>query len=161
MAGLSKEQATLEELGDTVSAIASTRLTPEEEIKYQNDMFNFYQHQVNNGQYRGDFSKFLEDQNYDYDIKGYWKEGLPLIPDDPRGHYTDKYKKPNHPTFSEGSIYAAAFPEQVGRWIKDANGNFTHYVAGSGSYWTPQGLARYMRRAERGITLIDPRVGMM
>lgn len=40
---------------------------------------------------------------YDYDLKGWWldNKGQDLS----GGHLTDKFKKPNHPTFSDQSIY--------------------------------------------------------
>ena len=44
---------------------------------------------------------------FDYDIRGYWKEtkGKQLKEGE---HATDKYKKPNHPTFSNQSVYNGA-----------------------------------------------------
>lgn len=42
----------------------------------------------------------------DYDLKGAWKElQQGTMSEDERGHLGDKYKKPNHPTFSDQSIY--------------------------------------------------------
>ena len=40
-----------------------------------------------------------------YDVRGYWKSG-DWKDTDSRGHGSDKWKKPNHPTFSEESIYS-------------------------------------------------------
>jgi hypothetical protein len=40
-----------------------------------------------------------------YDVRGFWKSG-DWKNTDSRGHGSDKWKKPNHPTFSEESIYS-------------------------------------------------------
>ncbi len=63
---------------------------------------------------------FLEDANYqswrrtlptnlqyegDYNLKQFWKDNPDFKVNDPQQHMTDKYKKPNHPTFSVESMY--------------------------------------------------------
>lgn len=54
----------------------------------------------------------------DYDLRGYYKEHGP---EDAAGHLTDKYKKPNHPTFSvESKYYKKGM--WAGKW--DEAGNF-------------------------------------
>ena len=54
------------------------------------------------------------DSGEDYDLRGAFKENLHR---DPRNqHFSDKYKKPNHPTFSDQSIYAKDAPEKAGHW---------------------------------------------
>lgn len=58
----------------------------------------------------------------DYDLAGYIaKYG---IPDQSKGqHLTDEYKLPNHPTFSNESIYSN--PEmQGGKWVQGGNTQF-------------------------------------
>jgi hypothetical protein len=43
----------------------------------------------------------------DYDMQGWWLENfLKGTLGNQQGHFTDKYKKPNHPTFSKESIYS-------------------------------------------------------
>jgi len=55
----------------------------------------------------------------DYDLRGFWKSGEAFAPN---GHGSDRWKKPNHPTFSAESIYSGPYTpggvwEQVGgRW---------------------------------------------
>ena len=44
---------------------------------------------------------------YDYDLRGFWKSGAGTAEN---GHGTDTFKKPNHPTFSDQSIYAQKYP---------------------------------------------------
>ncbi len=54
------------------------------------------------------------DSGQDYDLRGAFKSGL--TPDADTGHWPDTYKKPNHPTFSDQSIYAKDRPDLAGRW---------------------------------------------
>lgn len=54
------------------------------------------------------------DSGDDYDLRGAFKAGLK--PDAATGHWPDTFKKPNHPTFSDESIYAN---DKAGHW----NGN--------------------------------------
>ena len=54
----------------------------------------------------------------DYDYRGYWKnEDRETIFDDKKGHFTDKYKQPTHPTFSNQSMYSNNITPG-GEWIK-------------------------------------------
>ena len=55
-----------------------------------------------------------KDSGKDYDLRGAFKSGL--TPDPKTGHWPDTFKKPNHPTFSNESIYAKDAPEKAGRW---------------------------------------------
>jgi hypothetical protein len=51
------------------------------------------------------------DSGADYDLRGAFKANLTP---DANGHWPDTFKKPNHPTFSNESIYAN---ENAGRWL--------------------------------------------
>jgi hypothetical protein len=57
------------------------------------------------------------DSGYDYDLRGAYKEGFK--PDPKTGHWGDKWKKPNHPTFSDQSVYAKDRPDLAGTWHGD------------------------------------------
>jgi hypothetical protein len=57
------------------------------------------------------------DSGYDYDLRGAYKSGFK--PDPKTGHWDDKYKKPNHPTFSVYSKYAKDRPDLAGTWHGD------------------------------------------
>lgn len=70
-----------------------------------------------------------EDSGADYDLRGAFKAGLTPGPD---GHWPDTFKKPNHPTFSDESIYARG--RAAGHWNGD------QYMP-AGSSRTPPGLA--------------------
>ena len=63
---------------------------------------------------------------YDYDLRGAWKdlqvgEGKEYA----NGHMTDKYKKPNHPTFSNESQYHGTDGHEGGEWVKEKDGSYT------------------------------------
>ena len=55
------------------------------------------------------------DSGQDYDYKSAVEAGAP--PDPVTGHWPDKYKKPNHPTFSDESMYASQ--GNPGHWTGD------------------------------------------
>lgn len=56
-----------------------------------------------------------KDSGFDYDYRGAFKAGL--TPDPTQDfHLPDTFKKPNHPTFSDQSQYAAIMPERAGKW---------------------------------------------
>lgn len=57
------------------------------------------------------------DSGYDYDLRGAFLAGLQ--PSAENGHWPDTYKKPNHPTFSNQSIYAQQRPDLAGYWDGD------------------------------------------
>lgn len=57
-----------------------------------------------------------KDSGMDYDLRGAFKAGLKPGPD---GHWPDTYKKPNHPTFSDESIYSSLAGTKPGRWVGD------------------------------------------
>lgn len=75
-----------------------TQLTPNEEIKFQEWKKVYAPH----------------DSGADYDLRGAYKSGLKPSPKN--GHWPDTYKKPNHPTFSNQSIYARFAPNKAGTW---------------------------------------------
>ena len=62
-----------------------------------------------------------------YDVQGYWKEYISngINPNDADNHGPDKYKKPNHPTFSTESKYHKEDDDRYygGKWSDD--GGFT------------------------------------
>ena len=61
--------------------------------------------------------------NEDYDMRGLWKANPNATPDE-RGHWPDTYKLPNHPTFSDQSIYATSnAPHWYGNRLIDFKGN--------------------------------------
>ncbi len=57
------------------------------------------------------------DSGEDYDLRGAYKYGLTPSPEN--GHWSDRFKKPNEPTFSNESQYAQDAPEKAGSWNGD------------------------------------------
>ena len=79
-----------------------TKLTPEEEIRYQ--------------EWRRTLPLSLQYEG-DYDLRGYWKDPETKKEAVEGDHFIDKYKKPNHPTFSNESKYAVGRnAEKAGHW---------------------------------------------
>lgn len=79
----------------------STRLTPQEQVQYQ--------------KWRSKLPKNLQYEG-DYDLSGLWKEN-PNAQPSANLHFTDKYKKPNHPTFSDESVYFSPNTKKfAGKW---------------------------------------------
>lgn len=79
-------------------------LSPEDEAKFQ--AWFEEQHKAGNIQ-PGDYNYYKKTANgYDYDFRVAFKQGL--TPDPKTKHWGDAGKKPNHPTFSNESIYADA-----------------------------------------------------
>lgn len=62
-----------------------------------------------------------KDSGYDYDLRGAFKEGI--TPDAESGHWPDTYKKPNHATFSDQSIYAVGENQLLAGHWEDEQGN--------------------------------------
>lgn len=78
-----------------------TPLTQDEEVQFQQ------------------WKKFYapKDSGADYDLRGAFKAGLQ--PDRSTGHWPDTYKKPNHPTFSDQSVYSSLVGTKPGTWNGD------------------------------------------
>jgi hypothetical protein len=69
----------------------------------------------------------LNNDLHDYDLRGYFKENGAVNLSGT--HLTDKYKKPNHPTFSTNSIYDGVDGNQGGQWTKAADGSWDFYAS--------------------------------
>ena len=80
-----------------------TKLSDVEEVKYQS--------------WKSKLPKNLQWEG-DYDLRGLWKENPNAVPS-PNLHFTDKYKLPNHPSFSDESIYFnPSTKKYAGKWIE-------------------------------------------
>ena len=89
----------------------TTRLTPEEQKQ-----FNVW---ANDMRAKGAINP--NDKFQDYDMQGYWKNEVlnntDLANGNAEAHFTDKYKMPNHETFSNESIYATGDnAKYAGHW---------------------------------------------
>ena len=103
------------------------------------------------------FNKWIEEESSrqgrnllldigDYDVQGYWAAGE--RPDE-RGHGTDRFKKPNHPTFSDESIYHGTGGNFGGQW---GDGSFTPGRTNM-EYFTPEEIMEYFKRYEPDVML--------
>ena len=107
-----------EEGGNIGDPPYKTQLSNEEESKFK-DWYNKV------AKYKGlSNNPDSEDQKYDY--RGYWKNEPKrddILTDNPDAHFTDTYKQPGHPTFSDESMYSNK-DTQGGSWSQDKNGKW-------------------------------------
>lgn len=84
---------------------------------------------------------------YDYDLRGAWKElNSGSMKADDRGHLGDKYKKPNHPTFSDQSVYNGKDGFVGGKWGKE--GNADTFTPSKTNVMTDAELTKYFKERE-------------
>ena len=102
------------------------------------------------------FQHWVQDQglgknhSYDYDMRGFYNENGP-VDREAGAHFTDKYKKPNHATFSTGSQYHGAGDNEGGEWRKLPDGSWTFQPGRTNlAYRSPQELQDYFDRVEQG-----------
>lgn len=87
----------------------NTKLSSKEEEKFQA--------WVAQESEKAGYDKMMDLENYD--LRGAWKEMQKgTMSEDERGHLGDKYKKPNHPTFSDQSVYHNKKDPKTGRVYK-------------------------------------------
>ena len=116
----------------------NTVLSPDEEEKYQ----------------AWATENHREKDVYDYDLRGAWKElQSGTMSEDERGHLGDKYKKPNHPTFSDQSIYSGQDGVTGGVWSRNAEGKDVYTPGRNLSSVEADRLRRYFLRNEPGVVL--------
>jgi hypothetical protein len=91
---------------------------------------------------------------YDYDIRGAWKDIISgKVKQSANGHLTDKYKKPNHPTFSNQSIYHGKDGYVGGEWgDKEFSPGPTNL-----KFRKPNELFKYFKEYEPDYKLILPK----
>ncbi len=113
-----------------------TKLSPHDEAAYQSWKS---QHAPN-------------DSGEDYDIRGLFKSGQGT---DARGHATDQFKKPNHPTFSVESQYST--PQNPGgQWLNRDGKSFFVPTQANLTGRSFKELQDYFTKYEPGTTLMPP-----
>lgn len=121
----------------------NTKLTPQEEV-----LFN--QWAAANGR--------LQDSQ-DYDMRGAWKELVAgSIKQADNGHFPDTYKKPNHPTFSDQSIYHGVDGNYGGKWLETPEGTTFQVGPTQETLWKPAQLQKYFKEREPDIQLAYPKM---
>lgn len=83
-----------------------TKLTPSQEAKYR----------------LAAAKAGRKNDTMNYDLRGAWLENPKSISS--TGHLTDKWKKPNHPTFSTDSKYSS-FNNPGGTWVAGKNNSWS------------------------------------
>lgn len=113
---------------------------------------------------RAKFGDWLKDQSsktgrdvkkdlYDYDLGGWFqKNGAQELSG---AHLTDEYKKPNHPTFSNQSVYHGVDGVEGGQWDSNTDGSYT-FTPGSTNTYDPTDLVDYFTTVEKGNKLNLP-----
>jgi hypothetical protein len=96
-----------------------------------------------------------QNDTYDYDLRGAWKAGASQ---DPNGHMTDAFKKPNHPTFSDQSIYNGRDGFIGGHWTEQPGTPAAFQPGQANLHWrSADELKRYFNEVEGDrATLILP-----
>lgn len=89
----------------------------------------------------------------DYDLRGWFAKSGKVAAN---GHLTDEFKKPNHPTFSEGSIYHGRDGNTGGKWEKDGNKWLFRASKTNLDNLGADGLRRYFGKVEPGNDVVLP-----
>lgn len=87
-----------------------------------------------------------------YDIQGAWKSG-DVYKTDSRGHGTDKWKKPNHRTFSEESKYST-IDNKGGVWKETENGSMFYPSKSTIELYGKDQIIDYFNKHEQGVDVI-------
>lgn len=90
---------------------------------------------------------------YDYDLRGAWKSNTKAASS---GHLPDTWKKPNHPTFSQESIYSGPYTPG-GQWAEQPGNKWSFTATPQNlKYQDANALANYFQRVEPGNALVLP-----
>jgi len=120
----------LDPLPDTVDPY-TTKLNPSDEVRYQ--------------VWRAALPPDLRN-DMDYDLRGAYSSGAKPTS---REHFTDQYKKPNHITFSDQSMYST--PENMGgKWVETpgTDGGTFYATKANLIHHSPAELQQYFKTNE-------------
>lgn len=96
----------------------------------------------------------------DYDMRGAWLENRGKQA--ANGHFTDRYKKPNHPTFSTESQYSGGENGTGGQWLEQRDGKWRFRASDANlKNMTPQELQEYFNRVEPDAILEIPTASIL
>lgn len=91
---------------------------------------------------------------YDYDLRGAWKHNAQAAGN---GHLPDNWKKPNHPTFSDQSIYHGPYTPG-GTWTQLPGGKWQFSASPQNLKYQDAGdLQNYFASVEKGNRLVLPK----
>lgn len=105
---------------DSVGDFDFTKMVTSSNRLFNPDNFNTKLPENRKAEYAEWAKVNVTDSGHDYDYVGAFLAGEGRGKD-PNGHLTDRWKKPNHPTFSTGSVYATGkYAKYAGTWQQDA-----------------------------------------
>lgn len=125
------------------------------------DFTNLYNTKLSPSEEAG-FEKWAKKNNrekdsYDYDMRGAYRE---LVSGETKqaanGHFTDKFKKPNHPTFSDQSQYNGINGYTGGKWIETPEGISFSPGQSQEKLWSTDELRQYFNKVEPDVKLLSP-----
>jgi hypothetical protein len=93
------------------------------------------------------------DSGEDYDLRGLFLSGQGT---DARGHATDQFKKPNHPTFSVESKYNGTGGQTGGKWVEKDGKTYFYASPTNLKYHSAKELQDYFKKTEPGVILVLP-----
>jgi hypothetical protein len=123
----------------------NTKLSPKDEAKFQS--------------WAKDNGKNPDMESIDYDLRGMYADSAKFAGN---GHGTDKFKKPNHPTFSDQSKYHNSSDGEGGMYVGGKWGGegdqFTYTPSKEMMLKThnPDDMVDYIRKNEKTTNLILP-----
>jgi hypothetical protein len=130
------------------TGLYNTQLTPQQQVMYE--------------QWRAKLTPDLQNAR-DYDLQGAYLAGVHPSANE---HLPDKFKKPNHPTFSNQSIYSTPrFGTQGGQWKQIPGGTQGQqrweFIPGptNAQIWPQAALQQYMQANEKGNILLPGAYG--
>ena len=104
--------------------------------------------------FQAQFPNHVQDTT-DYDLRGAWKAG---VTQDPNGHLPDTWKKPNHITFSDQSIYHGIGGNMGGQWAQKSDQSWSFTPSATNLTNTPAAdMQKYFKQYETGNELILPK----
>ena len=106
----------------------------------------------------GDYKGIIVDGDDTYDYYNFFKDNpqmaWDMLNDNPEAHFTDKYKTPNHPTYSNESIYSRTPYIQGGTWndysptVMEQKWNYALSPSQVNSNWDVERTINYLSEAE-------------
>lgn len=126
-----------------MTEVYNTKLSDKEEREFQTWL------QDESARMKRDISKDLGD----YDVRGSWKN-RDSEKKDARGHGTDKWKKPNHPTFSNESVYHGKDGHSGGKWAKRGEQDVFVPSSSNRKHWNRDMLMQYFELYEPDVELV-------
>lgn len=147
-------------LDSVISGLETTQ--PGYGQQQEHDYTNAYNTPLDTKQ-EAEFQKWVQDRSktrdvskdlYDYDLRGAFKSGAATAGN---GHLPDTYKKPNHPTFSDESMYNGVNGNVGGKWV-DKGDDKWQFQAGQTNLQlhSPEQLQQYFKEAEPDVELVMP-----